>query len=78
MSNSLRKEIDVLGKLKGIKKEYWDVIEIYKAYKRYKEKLGKPERYPLDPEKIMEDLSSNEFFKLIGSEKNERKNEARG
>ncbi|MCR6692993.1 MAG: hypothetical protein MRT15_11420 [archaeon YNP-LCB-003-016] len=51
--------------MEKIKKEYKNILAIYTTYKRLKRELGKPERYPLDPQKIEEDLSSAEFFKLI-------------
>jgi|YelNatPaOPRAMG01_1025707.scaffolds.fasta_scaffold41367_3 hypothetical protein len=59
------KSKSLIEDLKGIREEYRNAIEIYRKYKEYKRKLGKPERYPLDPKKIMEDLSSAEFFELI-------------
>jgi hypothetical protein len=39
-----------------------NAVETYRKYKQLKKKLGIPERYPLDPEKIREDLSSERFF----------------
>jgi len=51
-----------------IKEEYKDILAIYTTYKRLKKELGKPERYPLDPQKIKEDLPSAEFFKSINKE----------
>jgi hypothetical protein len=51
--------------MEKIKKEYKNILAIYTTYKRLKRELGKPERYPLDPQKIEEDLSSAEFLKPI-------------
>jgi hypothetical protein len=48
--------------IEKIKEDYKDILAIYARYKRLKKELGKPERYPLDPQKIEEDLSSAEFF----------------
>lgn len=57
--------------IEKIKEDYKDILAIYARYKRLKKELGKPERYPLDPQKIEEDLSSAEFFKLIKKLKKE-------
>ena len=65
MSGLSKGKGNMIEDLKGIREEYKDAIEIYRKYKEYRRKLGKPERYPLDPKKIMEDLSSAEFFQLI-------------
>jgi len=46
-----------------IPEEHIKAIKTYREYKRLKKALGKPERYPLDPEKIREDLSGDEFFR---------------
>jgi len=46
-----------------IPEEYIKAMKTYREYKRLKRALGKPERYPLDPEKIREDLSSEGFFR---------------
>jgi len=48
----------------SIPEECTKAIEIYREYKRLKRILGKPERYPLDPEKTIEDLSSDKFFMI--------------
>ena len=46
----------------SIPEECTKAIETYREYKRLKRILGKLEHYPLDPEKIREDLSSDKFF----------------
>jgi hypothetical protein len=65
MWDTLEKNVENLREVIKEVRDYRKAVEIYNMYKRYKEKLGKPERYPLDPRKIKEDLSSEEFFKLI-------------
>jgi len=59
------KELRLLEEIEAIRRDYKDVIEIYEKYKRLKGELGKKEWYPLDPQKIREDLSSEHFFKIL-------------
>jgi len=58
-------DLKIIEKIRKEYEDYKDVLAIYAAYKSLKKELGKPERYPLDPQKIEEDLSSAEFFKLV-------------
>lgn len=64
MNNTLSVE-KLRSEVEKIREHYQEVIKTYRAYKRLREKIGKPEGYPLDPQKIMEDLSSEEFFKFL-------------
>lgn len=63
----MSEEVALLKKLiERVDQDYEDVKKIYNDYLLLKEKLGKPTKvYPLDPEKIRKDLSSEEFFELL-------------
>jgi DNA-binding transcriptional regulator GbsR (MarR family) len=78
MSDLLEKDVKNLREIVKEIKDYKEANEVYKEYKRLKEKLNKPEHYPLDPKRIREDLSSEEFFKFVKSKKIKKKNESRG
>ena len=55
--------IELLKEKEAIRRDHKDVIELYEKYKQLKRKIGKKEYYPLDPQKIRDDLSSERFFK---------------
>jgi len=65
--NSLKEMIE------NITRGYKDLIKLYMEYQRLKKKLGKrASEYPLNPDRIRKDLSSEEFFSLL-EELKERK-----
>jgi len=69
-----REEIKSLKEIiENITRDYKDLIKLYMEYQRLKKKLGKrASEYPLNPDRIRKDLSSEEFFSLL-EELKERK-----
>jgi hypothetical protein len=63
MSNQFEEDRKTIGRAR---QDYKKVAKIYEEYRRLR-RMIKPDRYPLDPERIKEDLSSEDFFKgLLG------------